>query len=609
VGAVLGTLCLAGLAILARPSVATWWKERALPRGQKPTILLLTLDSTRADHLRCYGRQDVETPNLDSLAREGVLFERAYAQVPLCLPSHATILTGTTPRRHGIRDDGQRALAPQIPTLAEQLRQAGYRSAAFVSSTVLDRRFGLDRGFDVYDDDLGPPGKTPGQGERSVATEAVDRALAWLSSAAPGPIFLWVHLDDAKPPHPGLPEALAKAYADRPYLGEIAFMDGEIGKLLAGLRRSSKTALVAVVADHGESLGEHGEDSHGRFTYAATTRVPLLLSMPGRLRDGLRIRALVRTMDLTPTLLDLAGLSRPSAVEGASLVPLMVGKAREGPGPAPSESLAPQLRYGMKPVYGLRSGPYLLIRGARAELYDSDQDPQERNEASARLPRVVASLARELRSYAPDLPDSSDSATDEEDLYQRYRSGLDLESRGDRKSAIAVYRGILSESPGFVYARRNLSEALLREDRLAESEIVLKEIVERGEAVDVTYLNLALARYRLKKPAEALEWLKQGVLAFPDSAALHHRTGKVLMELKRFDEAARELTQALEIEPRFLDARLSLAQALEALGQTAAAESAYGKVKELAPASEEGQAAAAALGRLSGAGQKKEPRA
>jgi tetratricopeptide (TPR) repeat protein len=263
----------------------------------------------------------------------------------------------------------------------------------------------------------------------------------------------------------------------------------------------------------------------------------------------------------------------------------------------------------MKPVYGLRSGPYLLIRGARAELYDSDQDPQERNEASARLPRVVASLARELRSYAPDLPDSSDSATDEEDLYQRYRSGLDLESRGDRKSAIAVYRGILSESPGFVYARRNLSEALLREDRLAESEIVLKEIVERGEAVDVTYLNLALARYRLKKPAEALEWLKQGVLAFPDSAALHHRAGKVLMELKRFDEAARELTRALEIEPRFLDARLSLGQALEALGQTAAAESAYRKVKELAPASEEGQAGANALGRLSGSGQKKEPRA
>jgi arylsulfatase A-like enzyme len=595
---VLAAAALVAALVAAAPRLGVWWKERTLPRGEKPTVLLVTLDATRADHLGAYGYALGKTPAADDLAKQGVLFEQAYVQAPLCLPSHATILTGRLPVRHGVRED-QGALSPQVPTLAEPFRAAGYRTAAFVSTSSLDQSRGLARGFDVYQDDFGPAGKRPGAYERGAASVVVDRALSWLESLDARPLFLWVHLADSLAPH-NVPEAQAKDFAARPYDGEVAAVDGHMGRLISGVRRKYPLTLVAAVADHGESLGDHGEDTFGYFLYSATTRVPLLLSMPGRIPSGLRVAPVVRTVDLVPTLLDLVGLAASPGLDGASLVPLMVGRGREGPGPAAIENVSLRHKYGLAPLFALRSGPYLYVKAPRPELYDTVQDPQEKDDASARLTQMASTLASELLSRIPDsgaaenqdLRDPKDAL----DLYNRYQIALEMEGRRDYDHAIAAYRSILSEAPGFMNARRKLSEVLLRAGHAAESELMAKELIEKGQAQDTTYLNLALVRYRAKKIDEALDWLGKGVAAFPASASLRHRYGRLLLEAKRYDEAEAQLREAQAMEPRFLDVYIALGGALAGRGQKDEARTAYEKVREIAPDSQEAGEAAVALG-------------
>jgi arylsulfatase A-like enzyme len=288
--AVLGAGLVALLALVG-PRLGLWRKEQALPRGQKPTVLLITLDATRADRLGAYGYGQGRTPAADALAAQGVLFAQAYVAAPLCLPSHAAILTGRLPLHNGARNELD-VLAGDVPTLAERFRAAGYRTAAFVGTTSLDHSRGLDRGFDVYSDDFGSPGKRVGAYERGAASEVVDRALAWVQVPDDGPVFLWAHLADAMAPH-NLPPAVAKDFAGRAYDGEIAFVDGHMGRLIAGVRSRHPQTLVVALADHGESLGDHGEDTFGYFLYSATTRVPLVVSMPGRIPSGVRVGPVV----------------------------------------------------------------------------------------------------------------------------------------------------------------------------------------------------------------------------------------------------------------------------------------------------------------------------
>jgi arylsulfatase A-like enzyme/predicted negative regulator of RcsB-dependent stress response len=586
------------LAAAAGPRLSVWWKERALPRGEKPTVLLVTLDATRADHLGCYGYAAGQTPAADELAQQGVLFEQAYVQVPLCLPSHATLLTGRWPFRHGVRGELD-VLGPQVPTLAEQFRSAGYRTAAFVSTSSLDQSRGLGRGFDVYQDDFGLPGKRPGAYERGAASVIVNRVLAWMETVDTRPLFLWVHLADSMAPH-NLPEARARDFAGRPYDGEVAEVDGHMGRLVSGVRRRHPQTLVAALADHGESLGDHGEDTFGYFVYSATTRVPFLVSMPGRLPSGVRVPAIVRSVDLAPTLLDLVGLPAPPGLDGASLVPLMVGSRREGPGPAPIENVSLRPKYGLAPLFALRSGPYLFVKAPRSELYDVAQDPQEKDDASARLTRIASNLAAEVQARIPDaaapenrgLPDPKDTL----DLYNRYQLAQEMEGHRDFAHAVAAYRSILSEAPGFTNARRKLSEALIRAGEFGESEPVMKELIEKNQAVDGTYLNLALVRYRAKKTDEALDWLYKGVTAFPASAPLRHRLGRLLLEVKRYNEAERQLREAQALEPRFLDVYVALGAALDGLGRKDEARAVYERVREIAPESSEAGEAAVALG-------------
>lgn len=595
---VLVTAGVVAALVAGGPRLGAWRKEHALPRGQKPTVLLVTLDAVRADRLGAYGYGQGRTRTVDELAAQGVVFETVYTTAPLCLPAHASLLTGRLPVHHGARDEVDPIVA-DIPTLAERLRAADYRTAAFLGTSALDQKYGLARGFDVYQDDFGPPGKRPGAFERAAAALVVERALSWLDAPADEPAFLWAHLADAMAPH-NLPEAMAKDFAGRAYDGEVAFVDEQLGRLVSGVRQRRPETLVAVVSDHGESLGDHGEDTFGYFVYSATTRVPWILSMPGRIPSGVRVAPVVRTVDLVPTLLDLLGLPAAPGGDGASLVPLLIGRGAEGPGPAPVENVSLRRKFGLAPLFALRSGPHLYVRAPRPELYDTAQDPQEKDDVSTRLTRVAERLASDLAARIPDAASSDTGGLrdpkDTLDLYNRYQLALEMEGRREFDRAIAAHRSILSEAPGFLQARRKLSEVLIRAGRPGESELEMKDMIAKEQALDTTYMNLALVRYRAKKPEEALEWLRKGVALYPASAALRHRLGRLLVESKRYQEAETELREALALEPRLLDGYVALGLALDGQGRHDEARAAFGEVRHMAPDSTEAAEAGVALG-------------
>jgi predicted Zn-dependent protease len=321
--------------------------------------------------------------------------------------------------------------------------------------------------------------------------------------------------------------------------------------------------------------------------------------MPGRIPSGVRVAPVVRTVDLAPTLLDLVGLPALPASDGVSLVPLMVGSTKEGPGPAAMENLSLRSKYGLAPLFALRSGPHLYVKAPRPELYDTAQDPREKDDASARLTQLAARLASELAARIPDAGAGGQrDPKDTLDLYNRYQLALETEGRHEFEQAIAAHRSILSEAPGFLYSRRKLTELLIRAGRFGESELEMKDLIAKKQALDNTYSNLALLRYRAKKPDEALEWLAKGEAEFPGSASLRHRRGRLLLEAKRYPEAEGELREALSLEPHLLDAHVALGQALHAQGRDEEAKSVLERLRRLAPDSPEAAEGAQVLAGL-----------
>ena len=357
-------------------------------------ILLITIDTLRADHVGCYGAQNARTSQLDTVADRGVRFEVAISPAPLTLPAHASLMTGLDPPGHGVRHNGLHRLAEEIPTLSSQLRNAGYQTGAFVGAFVLDRRFGLARGFDVYDDAMNERSSpTVGYAERP-ADAVVDAAIAWLGQAD-ARFFLWVHLYD---PHAAYdpPAGFRAAFANDPYAGEIAFADAQLGRLLDAVRQRFGDAgqLVVVTSDHGESLGEHGELSHSYSLYDATQRVPLLIAGEGW-PAGRLIDTPVRLVDVAPTLLAAAGAAPLPGIEGADLRPLLAGGASGVPS-AYLETLATHLDFGWSALFGLRTADWKYVRAPRPELYDLRADGEELRDVASLHPERVAALDAEL---------------------------------------------------------------------------------------------------------------------------------------------------------------------------------------------------------------------
>ncbi len=379
------------------------------PAIPSPSVLLITIDTLRADHVGCYGYARVETPAIDGLAAQGVRFENAYAQAPITLPSHAAILTGTYPMFNGVRDFTSPGLPVNIPTLAEMLRRRGYRTAAFVSSYALNSMWGLNRGFDVYDDDLGlEPGRSNDlflverRGDRTV-----DRLLTWLNQQGSAPFFVWLHLYDPHSPYRP-PEPYLSRYASHPYDGEIAFDDAQVARVFTRLKETHRFDAMAVLllSDHGESLGEHGEDEHGFFIYNATLRVPLILKLPGNSTRAKMTERPVGAVDVAPT---IAQLCRVPAIDtrsfqGRSLLTTFSSTSSSEDESVYAESYYSRDSFGWHELRGLLNSRFAYIDAPRAELYDLQNDPGERHNLATSDASLAASLREKLeeveRRYA-----------------------------------------------------------------------------------------------------------------------------------------------------------------------------------------------------------------
>jgi arylsulfatase A-like enzyme len=363
-------------------------------------LLVVTLDTTRADAIGTFGGRAV-TPTLDHLASTGVAFDQTSTVAPLTLPAHSSLFTGLFPPGHQVHENGE-ALASRFVTLAERLKARGFQTGAFVSSFVLDHEWGLNQGFDVYHDPAVRPGVIDRESLRRPADQVVDDALDWLHEVDGGRFFAWLHFYDAHAPVQPPPE-FASPNGQDSYVGAIGFVDFQLSRVITFLdeRGLLDRTVVVIVGDHGESLGEHGEASHGLFIYESVMRVPLVIRAPFVSMKGRRVTDPVRLVDVTPTVLDLLGQMPAQGTDGQSLVPLMSGAVKELGLEAYSESRYSFDRFGWSPLQSLRQGRFKLILAPRAELYDLASDPHETINLFGQRAELAAAMTRRLRTIAP----------------------------------------------------------------------------------------------------------------------------------------------------------------------------------------------------------------
>lgn len=564
--------------------------------GTRPNVLVVVADTLRPDALGWVAGRNA-TPALDALAREGRRFRAAVSPVPLTLPAHTSLFTGLVPRRHGVRDNGH-VLSPRVPTLAEALKRAGYATGAVVSGYPLRALFGLDRGFERYDDALT---SEQGQWRDRPAAETTAAALAFVraqrANAPAQPFFLFVHYYDAHDPYVP-PPAFRRPGTRGAYDGEVAAVDAAVAELRRGLHTLGADAnlLTVFTADHGESLGEHGEATHGFFVYDSTTLVPLVVHWPGKLAPGASDAA-ARLVDVTPTLLDLLRLPRFPGVDGVSLRALLEGRSQVVP-PAYVESVQPWLGFGWSPLRALRTPEAKLIEAPRPELYDLERDARETRDRAAERPADVARLRGLLREVESRSTIASAGAADAEVLESLRALGYvgggavaseppaglaDPKDRvalkaqlvnaenalqsGDMPGALRAFDAALAQEPDNRYALLRSGVALARLKRWREAVTRL----ERAVRADATQ---AEARYELADaltaagdlPRAAQEWMDV-VRLQPRRAAAWSNLGGVLFRRGDPRAAERALARAVELEPRneifvenLSEARYALAQ-------------------------------------------------
>jgi arylsulfatase A-like enzyme/Tfp pilus assembly protein PilF len=598
----------------------------ALPRARpaagpprRPNVLLVTIDTLRADHLGCYGYADARTPVLDGLAARGVRFATAVAHGPLTAPSHASILTGLTPPRHGVRDNGGFALAANVPMLPAAFLGAGYRTTAFVSGFPLDRRFGFARGFEAYDDRLrhgGDPRRAAYVERTAEATTAA--VLRWLDGQdAARPWFAWVHYFDPHAPYEP-PPAFSARFATRPYDGEVAFVDEQLGAVLRRIEQagSLSSTLVLVTADHGESLGEHGEETHGVFVYDATLKVPFLLAGP-RVPAGRVASTVARGIDVAPTLLDLAGLPADGAIEGRSLRPALEGREMADE-PAYAESLFAALHLGWAPLHAWRTARFKLVDAPRPELYALDTDAAESKDLAQSRPDVVESLRRPLRAAMAKAAPAVATAVDAESgeklrslgylwngpgggaelapaaaLRRNPRDGIRLVNRLEHAIADARARpreaeralaAVLAEDPHIRLARRYRAIALAAAGDSAAAVGELRALEKEGPLAAEDLVLLGECLRLAGRPAEALAAVEQAEARQPRSVDAPLTRARVLVALGRREEARSAFERALSVSPDHAAALQGLGDLALEGGDLGAASALYERARQGDPA-------------------------
>ena len=528
-----------------------------LSRRAKPkNLLLVSLDTVRADHLGCYHDAAAQTPAIDALAASGLRFEQAATVVPLTLPAHASLMTGTFPGWHGVRDNGGFYLDDDQRTLAEVLRDNGFRTGGFVGAFVLDRRWGIAQGFDRYVDDFDLDRFESASGMDMIqrpGSEVVDRALEWLRSERSRRFFAWVHLYDAHTPYDA-PEPFRSRFPptrDGAYAAEIASADAQVGRLIASLRADGRLddTLVIIVADHGEMLGEHGELTHGFFIYEAATHIPLIVSGPG-VPAGV-VSDQVRIVDVMPTALSLLGIAIPKQAQGTDLMPLARGQHLGLV--AHSESWYPRYHYGWSELRSIQDGRFKLIHAPRPELYDLATDSREERDRSttelaSRLGVFTSALtefeSRIARAGAPQGPRPIDSETEERLAALGYVAGsvspkkIDEAARGDPKDKIDLYN-LMKEA-----------STLSFEGKVDEAIATVRQALDKDPEIVEGYMLLGNFYKKLKRPADAIAAYRDALARDADHQNALFSLALTYKDEGRLDEARVGFERAHEVDPR-----------------------------------------------------------
>lgn len=593
-------LLLLAAFVLAAPAAAQTQSKptrTARPAG-RPNVLLITVDTLRADRLGAYGSKEVATPAIDGLARDSLVFERALSQVPLTLPSHAVIMTGTYPFHNRVQDFSGQALSPEFRTLAESFKQNGYATGAVISSFVLDRSWGLARGFDFYYDLFS--GSSFLQANVALverrADHSVDEALKWMKKASNRPFFFWLHLYDPHSPY-SPPEPFLSRY-DSAYDGEVAYADSQVGRVLTWLRQSGlySNTLVVLLSDHGESLGEHGENEHGFFVYNSTVHVPLMVKPPAgaRAKAG-RVGTAVETTSVAPTIVDLARITDP-VFQKQFQGPSLAADAQEaaGEGFAYSETFYPFSSFGWSPLRSMHTERYHYIEAPRPELYDLRTDPEEKENVASKLSAITAALKQQLeqrvQKYAPAagaaqgaslspeaaeklrqlgymsfrVPVSEEALkaglADPKDKLWEFNSILkaaDAAQAGDFATSRTLLLAVREKEPKLYTIAFLLGENALKQEDWATAADELGKCLELNPDYDEAMTAMARALFALERFEEAGKWVNRAIELNPRNIRAWYQKG--WMQLKQNPDAAAEAFQkVVSIQPSFALARRDL---------------------------------------------------
>jgi arylsulfatase A-like enzyme/tetratricopeptide (TPR) repeat protein len=620
IGLLSGALLVVAAALwLLRPPadpgqfVRRQWAKRGV---DKPNVVLITLDTTRADHLGCYGYSLPTTPHVDAFAGRGVAFTQASSVAPLTLPAHSSIMTGMQPTHHGVRVNGNAALGQSQETLAEVFSKRGYGTGAFVGAFVLDGRWGLNQGFQHYDDrfdlkkykhlDLGTV-QRPGN-------EVMDAALAWLESHKQGPFFAWIHLYDAHVPYEP-PEPFRSRFGGRGlaglYDGEIAFADEQVGRFSSWLRASGldQKTVVVIIGDHGEGLGSHGEGTHGYFVYDYATHVPFLVATPFADLRGVRVDSQVSSVDLFPTVLELCGIGDAPKVQGRSLLPVMFHPRSPVETYAYAESMTPNLQFGWAALHSLRSTRYKLIQAPRPELYDLLADPGEETNVfdgnpavasglMAKLDRLMAETSRDApapeaadldretvdrlaalgyvgATVSPRTPAGGASLADPKDklrVFTAVQEAGEMVVKDDYAAAARTLESALREDPGMPQALLMLggaySELGRNEEAKAQFDHVLKDDPKSVQAL----VGMASILMKEGKTGDVVALCKRTLSLDDQNTQAYALLGEVYTGQRKPAQALPFLEKAVAIQPKLTRNRLNLAGCLIEARQFARAE-------------------------------------
>lgn len=630
-------LAVAAGLLVVLAAAAVLWSFRSgsrdglgrLPSGISPAdldLVVVTLDTTRADRIGCYGaREAALTPHLDALAARGILFENAVSPMPLTLPAHCTLFTSRYPGAHTVRDNGGYKLPADAVTLAEVLKEHGYRTGGFVAAYVLDHKWGIAQGFDRYFDDFDLKAqKSVSMGDiQRRGDEVVAKAFEWLDGVKSERFFAWIHLYDPHAPY-APPEPYASRYAAHPYNGEIAWTDELVGRIVSGLDRLGVTShtLVAVLADHGESLGEHGENGHGYFVYEPVSHIPLIVAGPYAAMDGRRVAEVVRTVDVAPTLLDLMGARGALAsAQGRSLVSTIAASVPSpGPGSASAAEAAPRdarspsgaeserdrdtgyseayyarFHFGWSELRAVRTRRWHFIEAPTPELYDLESDRGETANLAAARPDVVAQLRDVLADYErASIPAHGATAPIEEDEetlrklaalgYAGGRSSQDSDRSfrdlPDPKDRIGIYNlmnqareaiqaehddeaaGLLAQvlrgDPEVIDAYFMLGNLHAKKHEWTQAADLYRRTLEKRPDHDYAMIGLADTLVATNRVDDAVLGYERFLQQDPGNAQITYRLAQVLLDDGRDGRAAEYFRKTLQAEPKTARAEVGL---------------------------------------------------